>query len=67
MAFNVLRSEAAREVLRALAADRRDEVRVAVVEALADSMDEADKKCLAQLAKSDKSAIVRNAAKRAMM
>jgi HEAT repeat protein len=66
MAFNMLRSEEGRTALHALANEKREEVRLAVVDALADSTEDRDRKVLKRLAESDTSAIVRNAAKRAL-
>src|SRR5581483_1739048 len=66
LALSTLRTEEARDGLHSLAEDGRDAVRLALVEALADRQDAQDRECLRRLAEKDRSAIVRNAAKRAL-
>ncbi len=66
LALTVVRSEAGRAALHDLATDRREAVRLAVVEALASLPDEANTKRLKRMAAEDRSTAVRNAAKRAL-
>lgn len=66
LALTVLRSEEARTVLLELAEDKREAVRLAVVEAMAGRQDPASRQCLQRLAKKDRSTAVRGAAKRAI-
>ncbi len=66
LALTTLRNEAAREILHSLAKEGRGPVRLAIVEALADTQEEAERHCLEEMAAHDRSAIVRNAAKRAL-
>jgi HEAT repeat protein len=66
LALTVVRSEEGRAVLHDLATDRREQVRLAVVEALASVPDEANRERLQQMAKEDRSTAVRNAAKHAL-
>lgn len=63
LALTVVRSEAGRAALYDLATDRREQVRLAVVEALASLPDEANTKRLKRMATEDTSARVRNEAK----
>lgn len=66
LAFNVLRNEAGRAALHELAGHSREEVRLAVVETLASSLEEKDRARLQEMAQNDTSAVVRNAAKRVL-
>ena len=65
LALTALRSEEGRAILRRLAEDEREAVRLAIVDALTDSYDAEDRACLQTLSK-DGSLTVRNAAKRAL-
>lgn len=66
LALSTLRTGEARELLHSLASDAREAVRLALVEALADRQDAQDRERLLRLAEQDRSALVRNAAKRAL-
>lgn len=66
LALTVARSEEGRDVLHDLATDRREAVRLAIVEALASLPDEANTRRLQRMAVEDRSAAVRNAARRAL-
>jgi HEAT repeat protein len=66
LAILTLRTEEAQEALLGLTDDEREEVRLAVAEALADAPDEASRERLRRLAAKDRSPTVRSAAKRAL-
>ncbi|HLK59083.1 MAG TPA: HEAT repeat domain-containing protein [Chthonomonadaceae bacterium] len=65
LALTALRGEEGRAVLRRLLTDEREAVRLAIVDALADSYDAEDRACLQELAQ-DGSLTVRNAAQHAL-
>lgn len=66
LAFNILRTEEGRAALHQLASHDREEVRLAVVETLASSLDEKDLDCLKRMAQNDEAASVRLMAQRAI-
>jgi len=66
LALTTLRTEEAHAVLHELAGEEREAVRLAVVDALANSQDAADRKLLRHLARQDRSAAVRRAAQQAL-
>jgi HEAT repeat protein len=66
LALSALRSDDARSILLGIAEDPRNAARLALVEALSGSGDEADRACLKCLAESDSSPQVRSAAAEAL-